>query len=333
MPRSLWIRVVLLMSALVLPAGAQAGEPTVAEAVVRGMSYATEHALTWQKEKKCSTCLHLPMALWVINVARSRDMVVDESAAASLRNWIQDESDSAAFIPALKREVDEHGAPIGAAFALMALASGSAEQVDARFVRRVATYYAESQGRNGAWLLGSDEGMPPIFEGRSVTTRLVRLALSRFPAYANGDPGEPDVSAADAWLDAHPAETQQEQVLDLLLAVRRGLTDAAINREAEELLLLQRDDAGWSQTPDMASDAYATGQALYALGIAARHASKDERLQRAVRFLLNSQREDGSWAMLSRPAQGESGVHGGEMEPITMAGTCWALLGLIRAGL
>jgi len=333
MPRSLWIRVLLPMSTFALSVGAEPIEPAVAEAVARGMSYTTEHALAWQQERHCASCHHVPMALWVLNAARSRGMSVEDSAADQFRNLIQDEADVAKFFPAATANPDDRGAPIGAAISLLALASGPPEQVDTRFVRRAAMYYAKSQGKEGAWLLGSHQGRPPLFAGREVTTRLVRLALSRFPAYANGDPEEPDVSAADAWLDAHPAVTQQEQVLDLLLSVRRGLPDAAISREAEKLLLLQRDDGGWSQTPDMACDAYATGQALYALGVAARHASKDVRLQRAVRFLLESQLEDGSWAMLSRPAQGESGTPFEGTEPITMAATCWALLGLIRGGL
>ena len=39
-----------------------------------------------------------------------------------------------------------------------------------------------------------------------------------------------------------------------------------IRQAAKELLAGQHDDGGWAQTPGMTSDAYATGQALVALG-------------------------------------------------------------------
>ena len=75
------------------------------------------------------------------------------------------------------------------------------------------------------------------------------------------------------------------------------------------------------------SDAYATGQALYALSAAG---VKNDRLeiQRAVSFLAASQRKDGSWPMISR---GHPGVKPfTNPVPITYFGTAWATLGLVR---
>src|SRR5947199_508035 len=64
----------------------------------------------------------------------------------------------------------------------------------------------------------------------------------------------------------------------------------------------QNADGGWSQTEDMASDAWATGQALYALahvGI-----NPDEpMITRAHAFLIKTQRDDCSWLMPSRPVK------------------------------
>lgn len=333
MPRKRAMWCLLLFLGTVLPAASQAPPAGVADAVTRGMTYANARTLQWKTDKGCATCHHAPMTLWVINAARKRGIPVDEPVGATIRDWLQSSDDAARFFPADTTPPDQRGAPIGAALALAALASAPPEQTDTAFVTRAAAYFAANQEKDGSWILASTKGRPPLFAGPGVTTRLVRIALACFPWSANGDPGEADLAAADDWLARHPPATQQESALDLMLAVRVGRSDEFIRQRADALIALQRDDGGWSQTPGMASDAFATGQALSALGIAARNASIDERVARGIAFLLSTQAEDGSWPMLSRPAQGEDGDPEEGSEPITMAGTTWALLGLVRAGL
>ena len=66
-----------------------------------------------------------------------------------------------------------------------------------------------------------------------------------------------------------------------------------------KLAALQREDGGWGQTPDLPSDAYATGQALYTmheLGVPV----NDPAYRRGVQYLLQNQAEDGSWMVKSR---------------------------------
>ena len=80
----------------------------------------------------------------------------------------------------------------------------------------------------------------------------------------------------------------------------------------------------------MASDAWATGQALYALGRAGA-ALDAPAIRRAREFLRKTQREDGSWAMKSRPSKpGDEGAE--NLVPITGAGAAWAVMGLVRSG-
>ena len=91
----------------------------------------------------------------------------------------------------------------------------------------------------------------------------------------------------------------------------------------------QNADGGWSQTKDMASDAWATGQALYALAHAG--IKPDEPvIARAHAFLIKTQRDDGSWPMTSRPIK-PGGEGSTSLIPITGAGSAWAVLGLVRS--
>jgi len=79
----------------------------------------------------------------------------------------------------------------------------------------------------------------------------------------------------------------------------------------------------------MASDAWATGQALYALAHAGIK-SDDSRITLAHAFLIQTQRENGSWPMTSRPTKpGGDGCM--SLIPITGGGSAWAVLGLVRS--
>lgn len=78
-----------------------------------------------------------------------------------------------------------------------------------------------------------------------------------------------------------------------------GASRRDIARQQQALLALQRPDGGWSQMPTLSSDAYATGQALYALQVAGLEANADV-YRRGAAFLLRTQREDGTWFVRTR---------------------------------
>jgi hypothetical protein len=63
---------------------------------------------------------------------------------------------------------------------------------------------------------------------------------------------------------------------------------------------LQRADGGWSQAvPEPRSDAFATGQTLYALAAAGLTADRAE-VRRGIDFLVATQGPDGTWPMTAR---------------------------------
>ncbi len=95
---------------------------------------------------------------------------------------------------------------------------------------------------------------------------------------------------------------------------------------------LSGSDGGWAQTEYRSSDAYATGEALYALRAAG--VSTDSRAyRRGVRYLLQTQLDDGSWWVRTRalPTQNhfESGFPHGADQFISAAATHWATQALL----
>jgi hypothetical protein len=108
--------------------------------------------------------------------------------------------------------------------------------------------------------------------------------------------------------------------------------DRPIAAAAKELAALQRADGGWGQFATLGSDAYATGEALYALGAAGRMSSDDPVYAKGVKYLLRTQADDGSWHVQSRSIwlqpYFESGFPYGTDQWISAAGTAWATMAL-----
>ena len=129
---------------------------------------------------------------------------------------------------------------------------------------------------------------------------------------------------------ATPVDTHDE-VFKLLALVWSGAPRADVLRQRGRLLALQRQDGGWGQWPQMAPDAFATGQALYALqtsGVPPRSAT----YRKGADYLLRTQLTDGTWFVRSR-AIGfqryfDTGFPHGRNQFISAAATAWAAIGL-----
>ncbi len=129
---------------------------------------------------------------------------------------------------------------------------------------------------------------------------------------------------------ATPRDTQDES-FKLLGLIWSGAPAAEISRQSERVRALQRSDDGWGQMPTMISDAYSTGQALYALHTGGLPPQTGA-YKKGVAYLLRTQLDDGTWFVRSRafPLQAyfESGFPAGS---IYLAATSWAAIALAGA--
>jgi Prenyltransferase and squalene oxidase repeat len=142
------------------------------------------------------------------------------------------------------------------------------------------------------------------------------------------------IERARQFLRTAVATSTQDETFKLLGRVWSRMPAADIALQVKRLLALQRADGGWAQLPTMAPDAYATGQALYALQV-----SGESRTGRAYRdgvaYLLRTQLDDGTWFVRSR-AFGfqpyfESGFPHGRDQFISASATAWAVIALAYA--
>jgi hypothetical protein len=143
---------------------------------------------------------------------------------------------------------------------------------------------------------------------------------------------ESAIQKAALWLGrAKPGDTE-ERTFQILGLVWGNPGDKAIAKAARELAAQQRADGGWSQMPTLASDAYATGQALVALETSGGLAAAGPAYRRGVDFLLRTQLEDGSWLVRTRAIAimpyFESGFPHGPDQWISAFATSWATMAL-----
>jgi len=105
---------------------------------------------------------------------------------------------------------------------------------------------------------------------------------------------------AARWLASARAVTGDDRNMQLVGLKAAGAASGTLQRLAKAILATQRADGGWSQRDEMNSDAYATGQTLWALASAGMIQPRDAAFQKGVKFLLSTQHADGSWYVRSR---------------------------------
>lgn len=198
----------------------------------------------------------------------------------------------------------------------------------------VVRYIKTMQTAEGHWR-SPESRRPPMSAGEYQTAALAIYSLQQYSPESEKADSAKAIARAAAWLEkANPTNTQDRAFQVMGLAWAKAST-ASIERTAKALAATQRPDGGWSQLPGMGSDAYATGQAMYALSAAAKMPASDPLYRKGVAYLLGSQAEDGSWHVKTRSIwfqpYFESGFPYAHDQWISVAGTAWASMALSMA--
>ncbi len=197
----------------------------------------------------------------------------------------------------------------------------------------LARYVKRRQFPDGSWHVATHR--PPIESSDIAVTALSLRSLQSYAPTPLKAEYARAVQRGAAWLTHAQPKSNEDYVYRVL-----GLAWAAASRDAvrtavDALIAQQHPDGGWSQIPTLTSDAYATGQALTALAESGVIRPNDRVYQRGVRFLLNTQLEDGSWYVRSRaiPIQPyfDSEFPHGKDQFISAAATNWATMALTWA--
>jgi hypothetical protein len=326
--RSLSIMVIALVTGSVVAEEPSRKPSDVEAAVDRGLAFLTKDALAWKEKHNCASCHHASLVVWSMREARERGHSVNETVAADLTRWLAESGDGK-FGLARPASAPQAASPKAIYFALALGIDAKPDATAQKGLKLLLHTVKSEQTANGSWSTWP-ETRPPIF-GSSDESLTALATLALLPAAAAGD--DSARAARDKgikWLtETRSDDDAQSTALRLILWQRLGRPAAELQPLITRIQERQNADGGWSQAKDMASDAWATGQALYALASAA--LKPDHRgITRGQAFLVKTQRADGSWPMTSRPVK-PSGEGSKSLIPITGAGSAWAVLGLARS--
>jgi squalene-hopene cyclase-like protein len=321
---SIAVLAITLALSSVQAADKPAKEPDEQEAVRRGLAYVEGKSMAWLRQRKCASCHHVPMMVWAQRDARLRGFKIDDKAMQEATDFLLAADNRGNVVPS-PAEPERPGNPFSlmSAYTILAFRDGgkSPEPAAQEIMKKAAAHVLAKQQADGSWK--RFEGRAPIMDLQEPATLLAAHVLD--PQPKAGSDAAAKAARLREWLTANSkGESQTALSWRIMLGHERKAS-------VELLLKRQNADGGWSQVKEMASDAYATGQAMYALlsrGGVDRNAPA---IIKARDFLLKTQKPDGSWAMTSRPPNNGAGKTGaGNLEPITVAGSAWAVLGLLQ---
>lgn len=202
----------------------------------------------------------------------------------------------------------------------------------------VAWRLARLQRSGGHW--ANFDGRPPmsgsLISGTAYSAKAVR---DYYPA---GRDAEKKAALAKAakFLAGAKAESTEDASFQVLGLAWTGGAAADRKRAADELLARQNEDGGWPQLPKLDSDAYSTGEALWALAENQPSAVSTPAWKKGLEYLKRTQLTDGSWHVKSRyqaklakisPPYFESGFPHGADQFISNAGTAYAVTAMAMA--
>jgi ankyrin repeat protein len=301
---------------------------TARQAVALAISRLQSVGPTFYQRGRCISCHNQSLPAIAVALARTHNVPIDEQLArhpteATLAVWKAERENLMLGRCSLAGYVANVG------YGLLGMAEEGAtanSDTDA-----VTTCLAAMQRPDGSWRNMVDT-RPPLLDSSPIPyTALAIRGLATYAPPALRVDTQARISRAREFLrNAQPRDTQ-DHVFKMLGLLWSSASTGEVLRESKALIALQRKNGGWGQWPTMEPDAYATGQALYALhagGLAPGNAA----YRNGAQFLVRTQLEDGTWFVQSRafPLQPffDSGFAHGRNQYISAASTAWAAIAL-----
>jgi hypothetical protein len=281
------------------------------------------------REGKCGACHHSTLTSMVAEKMRSKG-IVDVDTTAGLR--IAAMSKTVEFIcnPNLNNQFVQ--AKFLAPYVLLGL---GAENYPADFNTDIAVDYLMSQELpDGSFK--AEYIRVPLECGDIHLTAFAIRAIQLYASPAKALQVKKLVMQTRDWLQKQNPSEQQEISFQLLGLQWSGGTEVAKKSVTQKLLSMQNKDGGWSQLPTMQSDAYATGQALFAMAVVGTANEKRDAYERGIAYLLQTQEASGAWVVATRSNPIQPYINADfppydENQYISAAASNWAALALVAA--
>lgn len=290
------------------------------EAGQKGLDWLLSSAVQWQNNNSCYGCHVQSFAVMGAAAAHANDYAVDIQQTQKLADYLASIQSSQGHISAGR------GSDVGVVVQTVLAGIGISQYdqvVDDKYADtlvKMADWLVGTQQNSGYWPLDHNE--PPVDQGESMTTAGALMTLA---AAQRHQPSAGYVAAMEkgaSWLRTVDPETTQDALFVIFGLSSTGIesADKDIQRNLKWLRDQQNSDGGWGETPRLASNAYGTGQALYAYKLAALEITDKSFVDGAL-WLLQHQDIGGYWVQANSQQR-----DGGRSS--NFATTMWAVIGL-----
>jgi hypothetical protein len=309
------------------PSAAASGKTTrdTAKALETSIVLLQRSSAEFFKQSGCVGCHHQDMTALAVQSARRAGIPVNEALAR----------EQLAAMDSLARSTREgfmqglQVATIGAMHlqGLSALGHPPDMTTDG-----IVASLASWQRSDGHWQMKAAMARSPMGDGPIALTAEAVLALRIYSIPGRHTEFENRIVRARAWLSKAKPRFTNEATFRLLALSSAGENGDNVRNAARSLIAQQRPDGGWASNPNLASDAFSTGQVLYGLRESGATSAADPVYQSGVRYLLDNQYPDGSWRVPSRAVKFQpyfqSGFPFEHDQWISAAATAWATMAL-----
>lgn len=302
---------------------------TPAEAARRSLALLGDSSARWTAEQRCFSCHHQGLGVLALSVGAELGAGENPTLLASERDAVH-----AYARKRIDRLLTNDGAGVfSRSLSLLALGSGGRPRD--LVTDLLAHYLATRQSAGGGWY--SNEHRPPMEDSSVSATAWSVRGLALYAPEGRAQETRARIERAARWLESVEPRDTEERSLQLFGLAWAGRSEDELRGRCEALLATQREDGGWAQLPTLRSDAYATGQALVVLHQVGGLRCDRPEWTRAIAFLLDAQREDGSWHVVTRrripgQPQVDSGYPYEEDQFISYMAACWASMALALDG-
>jgi hypothetical protein len=277
----------------------------------------------------CQSCHHQDLTAINLSLAKQKGFAVGDTCLNEIADSIMEVIKS--WKPALAENEDPVAVIVYGGYQLWALKSMGYKSN--KLIQMLVKNLMQRQTVAGSWV--SPNPRPPLEYYAFSATALMVSTLQYYSPSSLKDEITRRIAKAQTWMMNTGPETNEERVFQILGLKWTEGDKTFILQQARKLLATQRDDGGWSQLIHLQSDAYATGQALYALYESGLLKTEDAAYQKGISFLLKTQYEDGSWKVKTRSFPFLNFVFSGfphdKDQFISAAGTNWADMALLLA--
>jgi ankyrin repeat protein len=268
------------------------GETELRAASAKAIKLIQHSQVVWYQRETCNSCHHQLLPEIPFALARERGAPLDAKVARETTG------NTFAFLKDLDSVVQGYDY-IDVSFDAWELTAAHLAGVRRSTTTATeAQFIASRQLSDGSW--PTIDQRPPQSYSTFTTTAVCANALEQYLPEQLKSEKETRLRLAREWLLKTQPRTTEDRTFQLfgLRWTRAG--ENILKKAARQLLDLQREDGGWSQLPELGSDAYATGEVLVALHEGGGVPTSDPAYQRGLQFLLKAQQPDGSWQVKSR---------------------------------